>query len=156
MFTVTFLCVFIIKNKLSLFSSFKIKHIFSVLVLLKSWKALFLCFHNTHPARAGIWKYQAFFQSMQHPCETNKKGGLSLSLKLGGPSFLHMGPPESPPQASQCDCYAALWQTEHSGVFILYVETSHFVAEVIGQKQSLVLIGYLWRREMWCSRTAVR
>lgn len=61
------------------------------------------------------------------------------------------GPPESPPQASPCDCYAALWQTEHSGVFILYVETSHFVAEVIGQKQSLVLIGCLWRREMWCT-----
>lgn len=59
-----------------------------------------------------------------------------------------MGPPRSPPQASQRDGYKALWQTEHSGVFILYVDASHSVAEVIGQKQSLVSIGfYVTERE---------
>lgn len=62
---------------------------------------------------------------------------------LGDPYLLHMGGPKSPPQASQSDRDAALWQTEHPGVFILYVEARHFVAEVIGQKQSLVLIGFI-------------
>lgn len=62
---------------------------------------------------------------------------------LGDPYLLHTGGPKSPPQASQSDRDAALWQTEHPGVFILYVEARHFVAEVIGQKQSLVLIGFI-------------
>lgn len=59
------------------------------------------------------------------------------------PTYCTLGGPKSPPQASQCDSYAALWQTEHPGVFMLFVEASHFVAEVIGQKQSLVLIGFI-------------
>lgn len=58
---------------------------------------------------------------------------------MGDPYLLHIGGPKSPPQASRCDSYTALRQTEHPGVFILYVEASRFVAEVIGQKQSLVL-----------------
>lgn len=65
---------------------------------------------------------------------------------MGDPYLLHIGGPKSPPQASQCDSYTVLWQTEHPGVFILYVEASRFVAEVIGQKQSLVLNWFYIKR----------
>lgn len=89
-------------------------------------------------------------------CEQKKKRiGLSLWLKMGDPYLLHIGGPKSPPQASQCDSYTALRQTEHPGVFILYVEASRFVAEVIGQKQSLVLNWFYIKGGMWCSCTAM-
>lgn len=55
-----------------------------------------------------------------------EKCRLSLWLKLGDPFLLHIGGPRSPPRASQRDRYATLWQTEHPGVFILYVEASRF------------------------------
>lgn len=75
-----------------------------------------------------------------------KKKMIEFVTKVGWPlPTAHRGPKE-PSLTSQCDPYAALWQTEHPCVFILYVEASHFVAEVIGQKQSLVLIGFLQKR----------
>lgn len=57
-----------------------------------------------------------------------------------------------------CDRYAALWQTEHSGVFILCVEASLLVAEVIGLKQSLVFIDLIekWGNEVLLCDIAVR
>lgn len=87
------------------------------------------------PAVVGIQNPEVLCQSV----DKKKRIGLSLWLKMGDPYLLHIGGPKSPPQASRCDSYTALRQTEHPGVFILYVEASRFVAEVIGQKQSLVL-----------------
>lgn len=87
------------------------------------------------PAVVGTQNPEVLCQSV----DKKKRIGLSLWLKMGDPYLLHIGGPKSPPQASRCDSYTALRQTEHPGVFILYVEASRFVAEVIGQKQSLVL-----------------
>lgn len=50
-----------------------------------------------------------------------------------------MGGPNEPSTSLTLRLPPALWPTEHPAVFILYVEASCFVAEVIGQKQSLVL-----------------
>lgn len=75
----------------------------------------------------------------------NKKKWIEFVTKVGWPPLIAHGGPKEPstPPPLKCGPHAALWQTEHPDVFILYVEASRFVAEVIGQKQSLVLIGFI-------------
>lgn len=68
-----------------------------------------------------------------------KESRIEFVTKDGRPlPIAHGGGPRSPPQTPQCDRYKALWWTEHAGVLI-YVDASCLVADVIGQKQSLVL-----------------